>query len=420
MSARRDAEAREILRLNDRGGYTVPTAGLYPYQWNWDSVFAAYGFAVDDLPRAWTEIETLFTGQWPNGMVPHILFHKVDPSYFPGPDVWGGTGPVPSSGISQPPIAATFIRHLWERDRTLGEAKIRALVPKLIAWHRWFHDWRTEDGAIVVTHPWETGRDNAPEWDAPFAAIEPKDFGFHKRRDTTHVHEDERPKQWDYERYLHLVGLGRECGWDEAHLRQVTPFRIADPTMHFTLLRSNRDLRVLAGATGDPTGEIDTWIAAQEAGAERLWNPEIASYDCFDTRAGRFAGCISNASFLDWYAGVGGDRMLAHLDRIAALTRYQVPSHDPASPMFEPKRYWRGPVWAMMNLLIAIGLTEAGHTGRAAALREKTAEMIEQNGFAEYFDPRDGTPAGGKLFTWTAAVWLGWASPQTGRDAWAA
>ena len=53
-----DAQARDILRRNDRGGYTVPTAGLYPYQWNWDSVFAAWGFATFDLPRAWQEIET--------------------------------------------------------------------------------------------------------------------------------------------------------------------------------------------------------------------------------------------------------------------------------------------------------------------------------------------------------------------------
>ena len=30
---------------NDRGGYTVPTEGLYPYQWNWDSAFVALGFA---------------------------------------------------------------------------------------------------------------------------------------------------------------------------------------------------------------------------------------------------------------------------------------------------------------------------------------------------------------------------------------
>ena len=29
-----DDKARAILRGNDRGGYTLPTAGLYPYQWH--------------------------------------------------------------------------------------------------------------------------------------------------------------------------------------------------------------------------------------------------------------------------------------------------------------------------------------------------------------------------------------------------
>ena len=57
-----DAEAVRILRLNDRGGYTVPTDGLYPYQWNWDSAFAALGFAAFDIGRAWVELETLFSG----------------------------------------------------------------------------------------------------------------------------------------------------------------------------------------------------------------------------------------------------------------------------------------------------------------------------------------------------------------------
>jgi hypothetical protein len=41
-----DKQARKILRGNDRGGYTVPTSGLYPYQWNWDSGFAAWGFST--------------------------------------------------------------------------------------------------------------------------------------------------------------------------------------------------------------------------------------------------------------------------------------------------------------------------------------------------------------------------------------
>ncbi|MBP0485063.1 MGH1-like glycoside hydrolase domain-containing protein [Sagittula salina] len=408
-----DTRARAILARNDRGGYTVPTAGLYPYQWNWDSVFAAMGFAEHDLPRAWAEIETLFSGQWANGMVPHILFHKVDPSYFPGPDVWGGTGPLPSSGISQPPIAATFIRALYERDRPAGEAHVRALVPKLCDWHRWFFDWRGEDGAICVSHPWETGRDNTPDWDAPFAAIQPEGIDDYARRDTSHVAEDERPRSYDYDRYLYLVKIGRESRWDEAHIKSASPFRVADPTMTFTLLRANRDLLALCQAMGEPNCEIESWITALAAGSEHLWNPDIGSYDCLDIRTGRHSGVISNASHLAWYAGVGGDRMLGHYDRIMGAVRFGMPSTDPGHHAYEPRRYWRGPVWAMMNWLIAIGLAEAGHAARAEALRRNTADVIATGGFAEYFDPRDGSPAGGRDFTWTAATWLAWASPTT-------
>ncbi|WP_421906587.1 MGH1-like glycoside hydrolase domain-containing protein [Mameliella sp.] len=411
---KRDDEARAILKGNDRGGYTVPTGGLYPYQWNWDSVFAAIGFAEHDMDRAWTEIETLMSGQWPNGMVPHILFHKVDPSYFPGPEIWRGVGPIPSSGISQPPIAATFTRWLLEMDGAY-EDRARALVPALIDWHRWFMTWRNEGGAIVVTHPWETGRDNCPDWDGPFAAIEPEGIEEYYRRDTTHVVEEERPRRWDYDRYLYLVKLGAECGWDEAHLREITPFRVADPTMTFTLLRSTRDLRVLAQLLGLPTNELDGWITEIEGGSERLWNAEIGTYDCLDIRSGQHTGVVSNASFLAWYAGVGGDRMQGHFDRIAKATRYYVPSTDPAHPSYEPKRYWRGPVWAMMNMLIATGLREAGHDDRAEALRTNTRDMIAENGFAEYFDPRDGAAAGGRNFTWTAAIWLAWASDSARR-----
>ncbi len=37
--------ARAVWARHDRGTYTVPTHGLYPFQWNWDSAFAAWGFA---------------------------------------------------------------------------------------------------------------------------------------------------------------------------------------------------------------------------------------------------------------------------------------------------------------------------------------------------------------------------------------
>ena len=33
--------AEDILKKNDLGSYTVPTHGLYPFQWNWDSCLTA-------------------------------------------------------------------------------------------------------------------------------------------------------------------------------------------------------------------------------------------------------------------------------------------------------------------------------------------------------------------------------------------
>jgi len=82
-------QAIEVLRTNNRNGYTVPTAtGLYPAQWNWDSCFTALGLAQFDPPRAVVELETLFDGQWLDGMVPHILFRGDDSSYFPNASVW--------------------------------------------------------------------------------------------------------------------------------------------------------------------------------------------------------------------------------------------------------------------------------------------------------------------------------------------
>ena len=124
-------QARDTLIQNDKGGYTLPTHGLYPYQWNWDSAFAAWGFTTFDADRGWTELETLLTGQWDDGMVPHILFHRPDPGYYPGPDVWQGRGPIPSSGISQPPVAASFMAKMLAMDPT-GEARARAM--SVIRW----------------------------------------------------------------------------------------------------------------------------------------------------------------------------------------------------------------------------------------------------------------------------------------------
>jgi len=408
------AQARQIMRQNDRGGYTVPTAGLYPYQWNWDSAFAALGFATFDIDRAWTELETLLGGQWPNGMVPHILFHQQDSGYFPGPDVWGGQGPVASSGITQPPIAMSAMRSLYHTDTDAGQQRAVGLFPGMVRWLDWFMRWRLDDGAVCITHPWEAGRDNAPDWDDAMASIDPQNVGEYQRRDTTHVDASMRPTKYDYDRYIWLVNLGREANWDDAQLLEANPFRVADPTMTFTLLRGARDLLSLGEQLHQDVSGIKEHIATLDQGANTLWNAELGCFDSRDVASGKWAGVISNASFLCWYGGGSVPaEMQTQLQRILAAAPYGIPSLDPTDPRFDAKRYWRGPTWAVMNSLIGRGLSEAG-LPEGEQVRDITRQLIEQYGFAEYFNPTSGAPAGGQSFTWTAAVWLDWVCEQEG------
>ena len=409
-------DAKKILLINDKGNYTIPTDGLYPFQWNWDSAFAAYGFAQFDIPRAWKELETLFSAQWNNGMVPHIIYHQIDDSYFPGPSIWKGIGPIPSSGITQPPVVASLMKKIWQLDTNYGNEQIRLLFPKVLKWHRWFMKWRFQEGLVFINHPWEAGRDNAPDWDSALSAINPSGVAPYKRRDTEHVNPLMRPTKSDYDRYIWLVQQGRECKWNADWLRKNSSFKVADPAMHFILLRANRDLRLIGINLEEDISEIDSWIASLEKGASKLWNTSISSYDSFDLLNFNFAGSISSASFMCWYAGLYDKRMLTHYDRIMKKVKYGMPSYDPESKRFDRKRYWRGPSWAIMNMLIGFGLEEVGEVKRASLLKAQTNRAISENGFAEYFDPIDGSPAGGNTFTWTAAVWLGWAKTLGGTN----
>ncbi|MDH3262607.1 MAG: trehalase family glycosidase [Paracoccaceae bacterium] len=404
-----------ILKENDRGSYTVPTAGLYPFQWNWDSCLTALGQAHFDEARAWTEIETLFAHQWDDGMVPHIVFHQLDDGYFPGPDVWATGRKVPTSGITQPPVAGFAVRRLFDRAKDKASARTRAaaLLPKIAKWHDWFYRCRDPEGSglVAILHPWESGRDNSVDWDAAFQRVPTEGVEPFTRRDTQHANPEHRPTQAQYERYIWLVQLFRGLGWDNEKLHAASPFKIVDPGFNAILLRSSADLADLAEALG----EAETARAARAQAArgldamEGLWNDRLGQYVCFDRAAGTQVESPSVGGLLAAFATIPAPRAAALGRRIAALgerATYLVPSHDPDAPEYDGKRYWRGPVWLIVNYMIADGLRRAGETAAADRIVADSLRLIHEGGFAEYYDPVSGEPCGGGRFTWTAAMVL--------------
>ena len=104
-------KAKAVLNGNWNGRHTVPTQGLYPHQWNWDSGFIAIGYSHFNTQKAIKEISHLFNAQWKNGMVPQIVFDKNKlGDYFPEPDFWqtdlspNAPDNVLTSGITMPPV----------------------------------------------------------------------------------------------------------------------------------------------------------------------------------------------------------------------------------------------------------------------------------------------------------------------------
>src|SRR5215472_7237784 len=113
------ARAAYILRDNSTGLVTKAAPDLYPHQWSWDAAFNAIGLATVDLPRARRELDSLFAGQWRNGMVPHIVFDPAADGYWPGPEQWqcaeyseDATTHPATSGITDPPVHAIAAHYI--------------------------------------------------------------------------------------------------------------------------------------------------------------------------------------------------------------------------------------------------------------------------------------------------------------------
>lgn len=409
------SSALEILTSNDRGNYTVPTAGLYPFQWNWDSCLTAIGMSNVDENRAFVEIETLFAHQWPDGMVPHIIFHEHDPGYFPGPEVWETKRPTPTSGITQPAVAGFALQKLYERSvsRDALQPRVKVLVQAVDRWHQWFYEHRDpqDEGLVAVLHPWETGRDNSVDWDSAFERVPTDGVGSYQRRDLDHADAGMRPTGDQYDRYLWLVQHFRRLGWGSRALHDSSPFRIVDPGFNAILIRACEALADVADAVGE--GAIAQRNRARatlgRAALQSLWSDRHGQYVCFDRADSSLVDSASIGGILPIFALDDGDKAAKLAQRMESLCercRYWLPSHDPDDGRFDSQRYWRGPVWLIVNYMLVDGLGRHGHEELARRLRDSSLALIDRFGMAEYFDPITGAACGGKNFTWTAAMVL--------------
>jgi hypothetical protein len=438
------AGAIAVLRRNDRGTMTTAGPDLYPHQWSWDAAFVAIGLARFDVTRAIVELRSLLAAQWRTGMIPHIVFDPNASAYFPGPDRWNTVAApaaplhVRTSGLCQPAVHAIAVAHVLDRGRENGGVDEQRAVEfaaesfdALVAWHRWLSTARDPDGVglVEIHHGWESGMDNSPRWDSAYARVLPGDMAPFVRRDTEHVADvGERPTDEDYRRYLWLVHQLESVHYDDRAALEVIDFRVRD-VFSSAILAAASDCLAEIGAgigRGDRVGELSELAARFRAGVEDSVDPATGLAQDFDVRAGEPVAGATIGGFAPLVSGCAAAlrdrqrRLLLGPDWMASPgLRYPLPpSTSPTSVDFQPRRYWRGPVWPFLDLLLGWAAARDGDGDLAAALREPSLTQLTDDSFGaypfgEYYEPLTGEPLGSRDQSWTAAAALEWLGQPT-------
>ena len=419
------AAARRVLAGNWTGASTVPSRRQYPHQWNWDAAYIAVGWSWLDPARAAQELESLLRGQWADGRVPHIVFNPAvaEDAYFPGPAFWASDGApagpdgVATSGLTQPPLQARAALEVAERtpDGEAARAFLARVFPRLAAQHAYLAGRRDAGGAglAAIVHPWESGLDDSPAWDAPLEAVALPAAGVepYERRDREHVDARERPSDAAYDRFVHLARLYRDGDYADDALAERCPFAVEDPLFNAIWLWSTHAMAEIADRLGEDRGP---WLEAAEglhaALVSRLWDPGERRFRPREVAerapVGAAHGALARAAARPGPArgrGRGGGRRagLAALPHAGGPWRRVV---GPARPGVRPP-----PLLARADLgqpqLAARPRPARARARRAGrALEAATLRLVGGGGMHEYFDPLSGEGRGSGEFSWTAAL----------------
>lgn len=247
--------------------------------------------------------------------------------------------------------------------------------------------------------------------------MDPPEYTF-ERRDTTHVDAAERPSKREYDHYLYIIDIAKEHNYSDEKIAELSPFLVQDPLFNAILIKSNQSLINLYELLGDysKVEQLKQWQnKSVKAFNDKLFDEELGAYIHYDLRNEKPLRYLSSSSFAPLYANIPSkeraDSMVkVMMEKFGGDQQYLCASFDPTSERFNPKKYWRGPVWINLNWMLFKGLKQYGFSEIAERVKQDTIEIIEKNGFYEYFDSRkemhkDGTAGyGGNDFSWSAAL----------------
>ena len=374
------AEARRVLEQNWRDGewdgrryaYTEPSPGRYPWQWYWDSCFAAIARRRFDPPRARAELESLLSVQRPDGFLGHTIFWRRPVSWERLPFYNVSSRRALQTESIQPPLLA------WAWRIAVGDP---AAEPRIGAQADWLAANRglEGDGLLWIVQPDESGLDASPKFEPVWGWRSNGRLGFPL-----------------------LVARNRRLGYDVRRIRDA-----GHPVLCETVVNTFWSLSLQA--LGRPS--------ATPALVERLWDERRGLFvDEAQPGAIRPApvtwASLAPLALPDLPEQIGRRLVEEHLlDPAEFLTPVAPPSVAISEPSFEAgdgrgpiRRYWRGPTWVNSAWLVWLGLRRLGYQQEAQRLADGLIATVAREGLREYYDPWTGKGMGAKNFAWSALI----------------
>jgi hypothetical protein len=370
-----------VLRRNwiegERDGrpfaYTQPSPTRYPWQWYWDSCFAAIVWRRFDPARSQRELESLLSAQRENGFIGHTIFWDRPVSLTRRPFYNVMTRSSFQTETIQPPLLA------WAWQIAVGDPAQEPRIGAHLDWLATNRDLES-DGLLWMIQPDESGLDASPKFDPVWGRRSCARLGFPL-----------------------LVRANRRLGFDARRIRDAGGPVVCEPLV-------NTMWSLSLQALGRPS--------ATPALIDRLW----------DERRGLFIDEVqpggARPDVVTWSAlaplalpdlpeEIGRRLVEEHvLNEEEFLTPVAPPSVSAAEPSYAPggsdfgpiRRYWRGPTWVNSAWMVWLGMRRLGYEREAAQMAQGLIGAVEREGLREYYDPRDGTGMGAVDFAWSALI----------------
>ncbi len=329
----------------------VPSKVHYVGVWHWDQFFHAIAYRHVDTRIAEDQIRILLDHQQPNGMIPDAIHDEGLVTQL--------TNPV-EAPVTKPPLMAWTVLKLHEKSGH-NDFLEEAYEP-LTRWQDWwFNENASEDapGLCVYRHPFSSGLDDSPLWDAGMPVTAP-----------------------DLNTYL----------WLQA--RSLS--RIADM---IGLPKQSRQFRDKSNAIAD-------------AMVTYLWDEKHGVFNALHN--GQPIPVMTPFHLLPvWIDTLPPEmtaRLLEHLTNPKSLwTRFPLPTVAIDDPKYDPQQMWRGPTWVNINFLFIEALMHIGQPDLADDLRWRTLDLLMQHkDFFEYYHPETGEHPikAAPVFGWSSAVFI--------------